>query len=670
MHRSVPIALGLLVVVAGPLAGQDDPGDLVRRAIARRALEVDQAVSSYRARAHGLVTFLVEVGPAEARTTRLLKADELDVEVYWQGRGRSKQVIRAWRDTTYFPTGTVYHRDHLGIVTDDFGDLIRIGQGDEIRELPHPLGPRGLALYRFEERDTVRVRAGGRELRLARIDVRPRDPTAPLAIGTLAVDVDDASLVRSRFSFTAAAYRDPDLAEIVVFLERSLVDGQWLPYRQEIEITRRSAVLDFPLASVIRARWTIDDHELGVELPRRLANASPIGGLARPGGPDAWNRPIGAVLDSAARAPTLEDLDAARREIGRLAGGALLDGLPGFRLGVSRVSDLLRFNRVEGLRVGAGLAWRLGTAGSIRAWGGLGTVDERLTGGIELGVGLGGGRLSVRADRSIADVGPVDVASGVVASLTAQEGGLDLGDYVLLERVGVRLEPGRRSGVSVDLLREWAWSVAAEASPSRGAFRPNPSLGSEPQWVGRIELRRAGGGESLLGGEGRVALEVADGGGGYARLFGAGRLSRELPGGLLEARGSLGLGTARLPARRSFPLGGWGSLPGEPFRAYGGRSAAYLHLEGRVAVPGIPLPLGGFGSTAPKAEIGPFLAVAWTDGAVSGAPWRPSDGLRPVAGLAVELFDRSVRIEAGLPLRGSTNLGLTVDVARSWWPVL
>lgn len=167
-----------------------------------------------------------------------------------------------------------------------------------------------------------------------------------------------------------------------------------------------------------------------------------------------------------------------------------------------------------------------------------------------------------------------------------------------------------------------------------------------------------------------MSLELGDGDGGYARLFGAARIARELDGGVLEARGTMGLGTARLPARRSFPLGGWGSLPGEPFRAYGGRRAASLHLEGRVAVPGVPLPLGGFGRTAPRAEIGPFLAVAWTDGAVSGAPWRPSDGLRPVAGLAAELFDRSVRIEAGLRLRGSPNLGLTLDVTRSWWPVL
>jgi len=641
---------------------------LVERAIGQRALDSASAAAGYRARAHGVVAFLLEVGtPTE--TTRLLKADELEVEVYWQGRGRSKQVIRAWRDTSYFPTGTVYHRDHLGIVTDDFGDLIRIGQGDEIRELPHPLSPGGPALYQYQIRDSIRVRAGERTITLVRIDVRPRDPGAPLAVGTVSVDGSDGSLVRSRFSFTAAAYRDPDLQDIVVQLERSLVDGRWLPYRQELEITRRSAVVEFPLATKIRSRWTIDDFELGTPLPGWLARAAPIGGLSRPSAGASWERPLAEVVDSAAAAAGPDDVAAARREIARLARGALLDGLPGFRLSAERVSDLVRVNRVEGLRLGAGLGWRLGRSAAVRAGFGFGTVDERLTGRAELTVGTSIGRIELEGSRLVVDVGAFPLASGVAASLLAQEGGLDLGDYVLLERIAARWRPAFARGLAVEGAREWSSSVVASADPARGSYRDNPDLGSDPQWIGRVELRRSSAGEAKVKTEGVVDLEVGSNHGGYARLVGGGRVILDIGRGVVEAWGYGAAATSQVPVRRSFAIGGWGTLPGEPFRAFGGRMTAWAHLEGRVPLPAPSLPLGVFGGTAPRMEVGPFLAVGWAGRSVSTA-WPPSLGLRPVGGLAVELFDHSLRLELGLPLRGPSRWGMTVDLSRAWWPVL
>src|SRR5436309_3526140 len=154
---------------------------LVQRAVARRAAaETDTAPRSYTSRAHGVVTFQAELGPVGelAAPPRLLKADELDVEVYWRAPDRSKQVIRAWRDTVFFPTEIVYHRDHLGIVTDDFGPLIRIGEGDEVRDVPHPLSP-GVAGYDFAVDDTLFLRGAGDSLAVVALRVRPKAPGAP-----------------------------------------------------------------------------------------------------------------------------------------------------------------------------------------------------------------------------------------------------------------------------------------------------------------------------------------------------------------------------------------------------------------------------------------------------------------------------------------------------------
>ena len=123
---------------------------LIRRGIERRQVaQADPALQSYHTRAHGFVLFLAQVGKGLGGPPRLVKADELNVEVYWQAPNRSKQVILEWRDGRFLPTDINYHRDHLGIVTNNFGDLIRIGEGDEVKDAVHPLSPAGLGRLRL-----------------------------------------------------------------------------------------------------------------------------------------------------------------------------------------------------------------------------------------------------------------------------------------------------------------------------------------------------------------------------------------------------------------------------------------------------------------------------------------------------------------------------------------
>ncbi|HJR51636.1 MAG TPA: hypothetical protein VJ794_11050, partial [Gemmatimonadales bacterium] len=141
--------IGLLLAAGvSPLEAQlwDSPDALalVRQAVERRAaVEADSALQSYRTRAHGFVFFLAQVGEGLTEPPRLIKADELDVEVYWQAPDHSKQVVSGWRDGAFLPTDIEYHRDHLGIVTNNFGDVIRIGEGDEVRDAIHPLSRAG-----------------------------------------------------------------------------------------------------------------------------------------------------------------------------------------------------------------------------------------------------------------------------------------------------------------------------------------------------------------------------------------------------------------------------------------------------------------------------------------------------------------------------------------------
>jgi hypothetical protein len=147
VRSAVRAAFVLLLAHVSPLFAQSwnapDALALVRRATDRRlAAQADSSLRSYRARAHGFLFFLAQVGEGLSEPPRLVKADELRVEVYWQAPDRSKQVILGWRDGAFLPTDINYHRDHLGIVTNNFGNVIRIGEGDEVRDVPHPLSPR------------------------------------------------------------------------------------------------------------------------------------------------------------------------------------------------------------------------------------------------------------------------------------------------------------------------------------------------------------------------------------------------------------------------------------------------------------------------------------------------------------------------------------------------
>jgi len=264
--------------------------DLVRRAVDRRlVVQADSTLMSYRARAHGFVFFLAQVGEGLAEPPRLVKADELDVAVYWRAPDWSKQVILGWRDGTFLPTDISYHRDHLGIVTNNFGEQIRIGEGDEVRDVPHPLSARGLSLYDFALADSLMVQGAGGTVRLTALAVRPKDFGAPRVVGTLYLDAANSQLVRFRFSFTPASYLDSQLEDISITLESANWEGRyWLPWRQSIEIRRRFSWLDFPARGIIRGRWEIGNYEFNVPLPDELFTGFSIAGLRQPGGPDSF----------------------------------------------------------------------------------------------------------------------------------------------------------------------------------------------------------------------------------------------------------------------------------------------------------------------------------------------------------------------------------------------
>jgi hypothetical protein len=674
--------LALLVTLAtGPAAGQSwndsSAVDLVRRAIARRAASrPDSVLSSYQAMAHGFVFFLGQMGDSLQGSPRLIKVDELRVQVYWRAPGLGKQVIEAWRDGRWLPTDIVYHRDHLGIVTDNFGDRIRIGEGQEVRDAPHPLAGGGELVYQFQLADSLRFRSRAGEITIRNVRVRPRDPSRPAVVGTMGIDAATGELVLFRFSFTPASYRDPSLEDISVTLENAQFEQHyWLPWHQEVEIRRRVPWLDFPVRSIIRTRWEIGDYVFDVPMPPEVAAGPSIGGLLAPvdtaGG---WTEPLATAAGEAVRPVEQGDIDAIRAEAARiaLARGLDLSGVRPTRVGVSSLSELARVNRVQGLALGFGVSLRLGLL-AVRPDIGLGTSDHRVTGGVRLSRGWGPTTIGMVAERRVAELSDQPVRSALVNSILAQEGGRDLGDYTLLDRVELALDRRLGSGTRLGLAAgaERSTSIFTEATPAAGQYRPNPALGVGTIGIARGLLqRRTQSADRRSGDLARLEVEGGTGARDYLRATAGLELLR--PTGTqssLLVRLTGGVGTSELPGYRSFALGGWGTLLGEPFRAWGGRAYTLAHAEWRIEVPVPAIPLGAFASTGPALMLAPFLSAGWAGGELAGLPWTPSRRVRPVLGMAVEWPYHLLRVEVGLSPR-TGRAGVSVDFNRELWGVL
>ena len=257
-------------------------------------------------------------------------------------------------------------------------------------------------------------------------------------------------------------------------------------------------------------------------------------------------------------------------------------------------------------------------------------------------------------------------------SFTAQESGNDYGDYALLDRAGLGLRHrlSGRNSLALELAMEESHSVSAAATPANGDYRPNPALGAGSLRIARVTLERASGGMAVRSDlQGRLAVEGGEGDSDYIRATAECRWLTGAGAGELLTRVYAGVGSDGLPAYRSFVLGGRATLMPEPFRAYGGRSTALAQVEWRLDFAAPAIGLGSFASTGRRMTLAPFLAAGWADRPLDGLPWSGSDGVRPVAGVAVEWLMRLIRVETGVGLRDG-RVGVTVDINRDWWGVL
>ncbi|MDP9178796.1 MAG: hypothetical protein M3O61_14020, partial [Gemmatimonadota bacterium] len=623
------------------------------------------------------------------------------LEVYWQAPNLSKQWIVGRRDTLLLPTDISYHRDHLGIVQNNFPSIIRLGEGDEVRDVPHPLSAAGLTEYDFAVRDSLRIQLGPRALDVYEVRVRPKNERAPRAVGAVYIDRESGEVVRMALSFTRAALIDKDLEDVSVVLENGLIDGFWLPRRQEIEIRRTGTWLEYPARGIIRGRWEICCYQVNVPLPQGLF-AGPEIQLA-PTGRARQTPFIGQILDSLppdVRAVTDADVAKVQEEARALVRAQALARSRNLSLSARSASDVLRVNRVEGLAIGAGLTRRLGSGVSVTGRARYGLDDRGLKGLGEIGFRRASGAgASISAYREHRDASDQMETSLVKNSIAAQEFGSDYTDPFGVRGFALQAQTGAINGWNVTLRGavERTAPLSIHAKPASGRYEPTflawdlrerrlDLSFQRPTWL------TVGGIEAQLGLKADAAGYKASDSADYRNMFRlSARASFERPFGsnrfVAHTLIAAAFGEDALPPQHLVFLGGPTTGPGYDFHQFVGRRGAFQRVEIRFPAPFPSFKLGRYGRTPASITLAPFVSTVWIDGRTlvrevpelsvvdphaSSPPiallslrngWFPSIGIG-----ALTVFD-VLRIDVARGLRDG-RWTFSVDAGREFWSIL
>ncbi|MFS8638069.1 MAG: hypothetical protein FWJ74_08270 [Gemmatimonadota bacterium] len=527
-------------------------------------------------------------------------------------------------------------------------------------------------------------------------------------------------------------------------LENAEFEGRyWLPYRQRVEFQATSPLTD--ARAVVRIVTRLRDHGLDLRAPEAGATAAVPGvaadttaapgvaadttaaaigaapaGAANVAGADAPPDSAAARLapgaappDSAAAPPdsagplrfrltfapgdTISRFDGwswdlgeatsplSARDFDDVAPPALRpDGPPALHFGVRRLSDALRFNRVEGLftGVGATLAFRDAAPGlALHANAGWAWAAETPRGALELSIRRGAWEATARAARELAHTN--DFASpwergGSVFTLLGAD---DAFDYV--DRRDVALALARTLGGGDSRLRieaGWAEDRAEQRRVLRRPFggdtlRPNRPVEPGRYFLTRLTLEHGRSVQigSLRPGLGAgLTLEQATGELDWRRVEGRIHLRTMRGPWTLAARLDAGIVTGDAPPPQTlYEIGTWSTLPGYHYKEFAGDRAAVFRGMIRFD-PGILDTPIRFGEMVFPA-ISPAPAVQWHAGwtdapgdaaaaAVQTLGSRPTGGVRSAVDLELTFFGGVIGVGIARALDRHEDWGFVFSV--------
>jgi hypothetical protein len=686
--------------------------DHVTRAIERRGTQLtDSSLVDYRATARGFLAFLAQLGEEFTDPPRVVQSEELALQVSWWQPGRSAQQLVGRRDTTLLPANVGYYRDRYGVVLDNLPDRIRLGDGYDVADVPHPLAAGADTLYEYQQGETFAMRLPDRTLLVDEVRFRPRNVDAPRAVGSVYLDRESAAVVRLSLTFTRAAILDRRIETLVVTLENSLVRGRWwLPRRQEVDVVRRSTWLDVPARGIVRGHWDVSGYDVneGVDGATRLL--PPWSSVSR----DSLSRwaftgRVVDVLPPDMRLARDADVRNAQERAEAAVRAAALSRPMTLAAAGRGVSDAVRHSRTEGLALGFGLAHRwpqaITLSGRVRYGIDDGAPKGRLS--LDLRPPMGGAPIAeLFLDRQYRELGARERA-GVTNSFASLFLGSDYTTPVDVLSVGaqVRLGSSRRWTVRGAFEDEGALSVVSR--PLSGRYAP-----VLPAWDvrgARVDVAASGragtAGQTqrvwslrLIGSHGRGTRSIEPPVYGIVaagvpsldrptpvnapreelvrplalRVEADGRVELPMPRGLslvASVQGGVTTGRDLPPQWLQFAGGPW-SGPGYAFHAFAGRAIASPRLELRLPVPFPSVPLGKYGNAPARAQLAPFMQAVMVGGA-SRDPRVASytNGVYPAVGVGVLLFYDLLRMDVARGVhQGEWRFSLDVD--RAFWGIL
>jgi hypothetical protein len=671
--------------------GWDSPRalELIERARARRLLpQQDTTLRNYSARAEGFVYFYLDRRDDETRT--LVKVDQVALEVFWAPPNRTKQRIVGLRDVSRFPNKMNYHLDHLTVVQDGFGDVIRMGDGDEVGDVPHPAAAGSDSIYQFRLTDSLTLRLPGapEPIRVYEIEVRPRRVDRSALIGSVFVDRAGGDIVRMTFTFTPVSYVDRRLDYISVSLDNGLWEGRyWLPHEQTLQIRRQVPELDFAAGAVIHGRMRVGEYVFNDSLPDPLFQGWPVTAV-----PPAqrqrfdFERGIYDDLNELGLAPPA-DLAYVRQQAAALLGTDRLSGLPTVRLNLASASSAFRYNRAEGVTVGAGIAyvpgptWRADISagyafGAGRPWGTL---------GYNRGVGRAGDLRLRLHHNDVRDVGHAAAVPAGVNTLAALFLGKDYLDPYFSSgaTLSIRSRFNRRlhGTAEIGLEQHRSASLTQTSAPlsESAEFRPVRRIDEGELGTMTLGLHRTAPDPRSASWSGAAVVESGlFEGVGYVRptLELHARRATADHAHSLQLRASAGALIGSAPAQRLHVLGGYGTLPGYDYRSFAGTRFALLETEATIGLLRPWLGARLLGAAATTAGLAPEVRDCPPGDACTGpgfrtrSHWqvRPTDGFRYSAGIGASLLWDLLRIDAVRGLNGG-DWQLQISFHRDFWDI-
>ena len=658
---------------------------LVERARDRRQLPVlDSSLQSYRADVSGHIYFFIdrESNPEPI----LLRADQVALELYWGQPDRVKQIVQGMRSEEQFPIRNFqYYLDRYTVIQNGFDDVIRVGEGRDIRNVIHPLADVGRGYYdvRLADSTTIRLPGESEPIRVYEVKVRPRNFDLPGIVGSLYLERARGDLVRLAFTFTPASYIDPRNERVEVMLENALWEGRyWLPREQRLLVRRELPQFDIDVGTVIRAALTVENYELNIDPPTGFFGGREVVLAAGPEELAAYDFEEGLYdgfddvgLDPGTDPGTLDAVDV-EAIAGSIIRERFLRGIPALRFFTPTGSDILRYDRTQGLVTGAGVVLGVGrrelSAYAGYAWGSAEPTAELAwrPSGRNRGLGWHGRAYLSRPE----ELGLRPGAAGAMSSLSAAVLGNDLRDNAIVSGAELGLTLGdARTGLLRVLAAYDRYDFPLHSTRSAplddGAlFRPPPPVSDVAKAAVRARYdRRAGLGPVSLRLTPQLELGNAwfptEAAGASASpqwtleeraegFFVRGRLAvtadwtgRRRAMGVI-VRGTAGFNGGAVPHQHLWYLGGRNTLPGHDFHQYvGDHTAAVDATVWRTIVPRL-------------LRLRLFAAAGWarleTDPPVPLVPDRalwepgPTDGVASSMGVGVGVIDGLFRLDYGL----------------------